>query len=67
DSEDTAIVDLCIAWGLGQLKAGGLSRGERTAKWNQGLRIAEALEEGGKLPPPSNFAWGAWGGKMVRD
>jgi len=62
DSEDTAIVELCIAWGLGQLKAGGLSRGERTAKWNQGLRIAEALGEGGKLPPASSFAWRSLGG-----
>ncbi len=62
DSEDTAIVDICVGWGLGQLKAGGLSGGERTAKWNQGLRIAEALEEGGKLPPPSSFVWGSRGG-----
>ncbi len=43
ETEDTTIVHLAIGWGVGQLKVGSITRGERTAKWNEALRIEEAL------------------------
>jgi len=43
ESEDTTIVDLAIGWSVGQLKVGSFARGERTAKWNELLRIEERL------------------------
>lgn len=43
ETEDTTIADLAVACNLGQIKAGSLSRGERTAKYNQLLRIEENL------------------------
>jgi len=43
ETEDTTIVHLAIGWGVGQLKVGSMARGERTAKWNEALRIEEAL------------------------
>lgn len=43
DTEDTAIADLVVATNAGQIKSGSLCRSERMAKWNQLLRIEEAL------------------------
>jgi enolase len=43
ESEDVTIVHLAVGWGAGQLKVGSIARGERTAKWNEALRIEEAL------------------------
>ena len=43
ETEDTSIVHLAIGWRAGQLKVGSFSRSERMAKWNEGLRIEEAL------------------------
>ncbi len=43
ETEDTTIADLAVATGAGQIKTGSLSRGERTAKYNRLLRIAEEL------------------------
>ena len=43
ESEDTTIVHLAVGWDAGQLKVGSFARSERMAKWNEGLRIAEAL------------------------
>ena len=43
ESEDVSIVHLAIGWGVSQLKVGGFARSERMAKWNEGLRIEEAL------------------------
>ena len=43
ETEDTSIVHLAIGWGAGQLKVGSFARSERMAKWNEGLRIEEAL------------------------
>jgi enolase len=43
ETEDTTIVHLAIGWGVGQLKVGSFARGERMAKWNEALRIEEAL------------------------
>jgi enolase len=46
ETEDVAIVHLAVGWGVQQLKVGSFARSERMAKWNEGLRIEEAL--GGK-------------------
>jgi enolase len=43
ESEDVTIVHLAVGWGVPQLKVGSFARSERTAKWNEGLRIEEAL------------------------
>ena len=43
ESEDVTIVHLAVGWGAGQLKVGSIARGERTAKWNEALRIEESL------------------------
>jgi enolase len=43
ESEDVTIVHLAVGWGVGQLKVGSFSRSERMAKWNEALRIEEAL------------------------
>jgi enolase len=43
ESEDTAIVHLAVGWGVPQLKVGSFSRSERMAKWNEALRIEEAM------------------------
>jgi enolase len=48
ETEDTTIADLAVATGAGQIKAGAPSRGERTAKYNQLLRIEEDLGEGAR-------------------
>jgi len=52
ETEDVSIVHLAVGWGVPQLKVGSFARSERMAKWNEGLRIEEAL--GGKaLPYPA--------------
>jgi enolase len=43
ETEDVTIVHLAVGWGVGQLKVGSFSRGERMAKWNEALRVEEAL------------------------
>jgi len=43
DTEDVSIVHLAVGWGVPQLKVGSFTRSERMAKWNEGLRIEEAL------------------------
>jgi len=43
ETEDTFIVDFAIGSNAGQLKAGGFSHGERISKYNQVLRIEDAL------------------------
>ncbi|MEP6758700.1 MAG: phosphopyruvate hydratase [Actinomycetota bacterium] len=45
ETEDTTIADLAVATNAGQIKGGAPSRGERTAKYNQLLRIEEELGE----------------------
>ena len=44
ETEDTTIADLAVAFNTGQIKTGAPCRGERVAKYNQLLRIAETLE-----------------------
>lgn len=43
ETEDVSIVHMAIGWGTGQLKVGSFTRSERMAKWNEVLRIEEAL------------------------
>ena len=43
ETEDTTISDLAVATGCGQIKTGSLSRADRTAKYNQLVRIEEEL------------------------
>ncbi|MPM96476.1 Enolase [bioreactor metagenome] len=43
ETEDYTIVHLAIATNAGQLKVGSIARTERTVKWNEGIRIEEAL------------------------
>ena len=56
ETEDTTIVHLAVGWGVGQLKVGSFARSERMAKWNEALRIEQALG------PLASFAgWRALG------
>ncbi len=45
ETEDTTIADLAVGAGTGQIKTGSLCRSDRVAKYNQLLRIEEALGE----------------------
>lgn len=50
ETEDTFIADLAVAEGTGQIKTGSASRTDRVAKYNQLLRIEEALGTDGAYP-----------------
>src|SRR3954451_4495445 len=50
ETEDSTIADLAVALGCGQIKTGSLARSDRTAKYNQLLRIAEELDDSAKYP-----------------
>ena len=43
ETEDVTIVHLAVGWDAGQFKVGSFSRSERMAKWNEMLRVEEAL------------------------
>ena len=60
ETEDVTIAHLAVGWTAGQLKVGSFARGERMAKWNEMLRIEEAL--GGK----ARFAGGSVLGRSRR-
>ncbi|SRR5579875_73448 len=55
ETEDTTIADLAVATGAGQIKTGSASRGERTAKYNQLLRIESELGSSARYPGRSAF------------
>jgi enolase len=55
ETEDTVIADLAVATGCGQIKTGAPSRSDRTAKYNQLLRIEEALGADAEYPGRSAF------------
>ena len=64
ETEDLTIVHLGVGWGIKQIKVGSFSRSERMAKWNEGIRIAEAISQSnkhllpnGNLPPQNTFPW----------
>ncbi|MFC9038161.1 phosphopyruvate hydratase [[Kitasatospora] papulosa] len=49
ETEDTTIADLAVATGCGQIKTGSLSRSDRTAKYNQLIRIEEELGDSARF------------------
>ena len=55
ETEDAFIADLAVAVNAGQIKTGSLARGERTAKYNQLLRIEEELGEAAVWPGRAAF------------
>lgn len=52
ETEDVAIVHLAVGWKAAQLKVGSFSRSERMAKWNEALRIEEAIGSKATLARP---------------
>jgi enolase len=50
ETEDSTIADLAVALSCGQIKTGSLSRSDRTAKYNQLLRIEEELGDSARYP-----------------
>jgi enolase len=55
ETEDTFIADLAVGVNAGQIKTGSLARGERTAKYNQLLRIEEELGSAAVWPGRAVF------------
>ena len=55
ETEDTTIADLAVATGCGQIKTGAPSRSDRVAKYNQLLRIEEALGDDAEYPGAAVF------------
>ena len=49
ETEDITIAHLAVGWNAGQLKVGSFARSERMAKWNEILRIEEALGDKARL------------------
>ena len=68
ETEDTTIADLAVATGCGQIKTGAPSRSDRVAKYNQLLRIEEALGADAAYPggassaPDTTACRGRWAG-----
>ncbi|MDQ3769947.1 MAG: phosphopyruvate hydratase [Actinomycetota bacterium] len=56
ETEDVTIADLAVATGCGQIKTGAPSRSDRVAKYNQLLRIEEALGSDATYPGRAVFA-----------
>ena len=50
ETEDSTIADLAVALSCGQIKTGSLARSDRTAKYNQLLRIEEELRDTARYP-----------------
>ena len=61
ETEDTTIADLAVATGCGQIKTGSLARSDRTAKYNQLLRIEE------NLGPSAIYAGRSAFGRILKD
>jgi len=58
ETEDATIADLAVAVNAGQIKTGSACRGERTAKYNQLLRIEELLGKRAVYPGRAAFRFG---------
>ncbi len=56
ESEDVTIAHLATGWNAGQLKVGSFTRSERMAKWNEMLRIEEAMGDDAVFAGFSAFA-----------
>ena len=55
ETEDATIADLAVATNCGQIKTGSLARSDRTAKYNQLIRIAEMLDDMGEYAGASTI------------
>ena len=55
ETEDSTIADFAVGTGAGQIKTGSLSRSERTAKYNQLLRIEDELGSNAVYPGKNTF------------
>jgi enolase len=55
ETEDTFVADLAVAVNAGQIKTGSVARSERTAKYNQLLRIEEELGHAASFPGRSLY------------
>ncbi|WP_149361009.1 phosphopyruvate hydratase [Lolliginicoccus suaedae] len=60
ETEDTTIADLAVAVGSGQIKTGAPARSERVAKYNQLLRIEEALGDAARFAGAGAFPRFNW-------
>jgi enolase len=56
ETEDVSIAHLAVGWDAGQIKVGSFARSERMAKWNELLRIEEAMGEDAIFAGGSAFA-----------
>jgi enolase len=56
ETEDVSIAHLAVGWDAGQIKVGSFARSERMAKWNELLRIEEAMGADAAFAGPSAFA-----------
>ena len=56
ETEDTTLADLAVATATGQIKTGSLSRSDRVAKYNQLMRIEDALGKQAVWAGPEAFA-----------
>jgi enolase len=56
ETEDVSITHLAVGWDAGQLKVGSFARSERMAKWNELLRIEEAMGADAVFAGASAFA-----------
>jgi enolase len=62
ETEDVSIAHLAVGWDAGQIKVGSFARSERMAKWNELLRIEEAMGEDAVFAGASAFAPGVAAG-----
>ncbi len=58
ETEDVTIVHLSVGWNAAQLKVGSFARSERMAKWNEALRVEEALGAAARFAGRSVFPGG---------
>ena len=56
ETEDVTIAHLAVGWDAGQIKVGSFTRSERMAKWNELLRIEEALGDRARFAGAGAFA-----------
>jgi enolase len=56
ETEDVSIAHLAVGWDAGQIKVGSFARSERMAKWNELLRIEEAMGADAVFAGASGFA-----------
>jgi enolase len=56
ETEDVSIAHLAVGWDAGQIKVGSFARSERMAKWNELLRIEEAMGADAVFAGASAFA-----------